>query len=516
MSLVKSSSTIGGYTLITRVLGFVRDVTIASNLGAGMLSDAFFVAFKIPNFLRRLFAEGAFSAAFVPLFAGMLATDGEEKAKAFASEAMSFLIMALLAVTGIMMAIMPYLMLVLAPGFSDNPEKFELTVTLTRITLPYIIFISLVTLLGGILNSAGLFAAAAAAPILLNLSLIIVPEMIGGLTPTMAHALAVSVAVAGVLQWLWMVHCCKKRGMLPKLVRPRMSPNVKKMLALIAPAALGAGVAQINLFIDMMIASQFDSGVSYLYYADRINQLPLGVIGIAVSTAMLPLLSKQVREGNHKAAFVSQRRAIEFALFLSMPAAFAMMALAQPIISVMFERGAFGPAETAATYPALIAFAAGLPAFVMAKILTPAFYARQDTKTPVKIAIVCIAVNLAFNLLLMGPFRHVGMAMATSISAWVNVAMLLWVLLKREWIEITRDLIVQLAKMAAISILTAACALFAAEIAAPWLVDGEIVRFGALGMVALTGILFYLMLAYASNCVDFRNQVKKRVGKRKA
>lgn len=504
MSLVKSTATIGGYTLISRVLGFVRDITIASSLGASFLSDAFFVAFKLPNFLRRLFAEGAFNSAFVPQFAGMLAVDGEEKAKTFASEAMSYLLMVLIVVAGIFIAAMPWLMYILAPGFADDPAKFDLTVLLTRITMPYIIFISLVSLLGGILNSSDKFAAVAATPIIMNLCLILVPYFIGPMTPTGAHALAIAVFVAGVAQWVWLVWFCRRRGMLPRLVRPRLTPQVKKLLVLIAPAALGAGVAQVNLFIDLIIASQFDSGVSFLYYADRINELPLAVIGIAVGTALLPMLSRQIREGNREAAYKSQNRAIELALFLSLPAAAAIITIAEPIISVMFERGAFHAADTAATYPALMAFAAGLPAFILIKILGPGFYANEDTKTPFKIATFCILVNLVFNLLLMGPFRHVGMAMATSIAGWVNVALMLVVLRRRAWLVLDPKLPWQLARIMLCCAAMVAALLYGKTEAARFLSGNTPERFAGLIVLSCFGGGVYFLSAYLANALHMR------------
>lgn len=509
MSLIKSSATIGGYTLISRVLGFLRDVTIAWGLGAGMLSDAFFVAFKLPNFLRRLFAEGAFNAAFVPLYAGSVATEGQEKATRFASEAMSLLLVILFIVTGIFILCMPWLMVILAPGFADNPEKYDLTVTLTRITMPYIIFISLVSLLGGILNSSHKFAAVAATPILMNLSLICVPTLVEHWTPTMAHALAVAVFVAGVVQWVWLVYFCSKQGLLPRLVKPKLTPEVKRLLLLIGPAALGAGVAQINLFIDLIIASQFDSGVSYLYYADRINELPLAVIGIAVGTALLPMLSRQIRMGEMDAAYHTQNKAIGFTLFLSLPAAIAIITIAQPIISVMFERGAFSAQDTHATTPALIAFAMGLPAFILIKILAPCFYANQDTKTPFKIASICIVVNLFFNLALMTSFRHVGMALATSISAWVNVALMFAALKKRDWIRIEQVLKCDIAKILLACFGMVVVLSFGEEIASHWLAGHQWQRFTALITLSVTGGAAYMAASWVLNPLAIRTKMAR-------
>jgi putative peptidoglycan lipid II flippase len=515
MSLVKSTATIGIYTMISRVLGFIRDVTIASGLGASHLSDAFFVAFRLPNYLRRLFAEGAFNAAFVPMYAGMLAVDGKEKATRFSSEAMSFLTVLLLLVVGVFIVFMPQIMLVLAPGFSDDPRKFQLTVALTRITMPYILFISLVSLLGGVLNSLHKFAAAAATPIIMNLCLIIVPFLLDTLTPTGAHALAVAVTFSGVAQWLWLVWFCHREGALPRMVKPGLTDDVRKLLVIIAPVALGAGVAQINLFIDTIIATYFDSGVSYLYYADRINELPLAVIGIAVGTALLPLLSRQIREGKRKEAHHSQNRAIELGLFLSLPSSVALVMIAEPVIMVMFQRGEFGPAETAATYTALRAFAIGLPAFILVKILSPSFFANQDTKTPFKIALFCILVNLCFNLALMFPLRHVGMALATSIAGWVNVILMARMLQKRAWLVVEPGLPRQIAKIIIACAVMALALHFMHQHAQPYLAGGETMRFTVLGVLVTGGAAGYFTVSLALNSLNCRTRLMQRLSRKK-
>lgn len=472
------------------------------------MSDAFLVAFRLPNYMRRLFAEGAFNAAFVPQFAGILATDGKEQAKQFSSEAMSFLVFILLIVTAIFILLMPYLMLVFAPGFIKNPTKFDLTVTLTCITMPYIIFISLVSLLGGILNSCGKFAAVAATPIIMNLCFIIIPYFIDDFTPTYAHALAIAVMISGVAQWLWLVWFCKRQNMLPRLVRPRMTPQVKKLLLLIAPAALGAGVVQINLVVDTIIATWFGSGVSYLYYADRISELPLAVIGIAVGTALLPLLSRQIREGKKAESLHSQNRAIELALFLSLPSAFALFVIAEPIISVMFERGEFTPADTIATFHALMAFAVGLPAFVLVKILSPAFYANGDTKTPFKIAMKCIVVNFSFNIMLMFPLHHVGMALATTIASWLNVTMLTLELRKRGWLVIEKRLFNQFAKMLFACVVMGVALSLTAPVFAIYM-EREAWQMGRfIALIALAGVggAVYMLLSFAFNVMQIRKK----------
>jgi putative peptidoglycan lipid II flippase len=498
MALGRWVATVGSYTLGSRLLGFIRDILIAAILGAGPVSDAFFVAFKLPNFLRRLFAEGAFNAAFVPLFAGELEQNGRAAAKAFAEEVLAVLLCVLLFLVVVAQIVMPWLMYVLAPGFADDPEKFDLTVQLTRIAFPYILFISLVSLLGGVLNSLYRFAAAAATPIILNLCLIGALLGLSHVTETPGHALAIGVSAAGVLQFAWLVIALRRAGIALRLPRPRLTPRVKHMLAIIAPAALGAGVAQVNLVVDVIIASLLPEGaVSFLYYADRVNQLPLGVIGVAVGTALLPLLSRQLRAAENEAAGESQNRAIEGALLLTLPAAAALMIIAPAAISVLFERGAFTAAATAASADALIAYAAGLPAFVMIKVLVPGYFARQDTKTPVRIAIVCLVVNVGFNLALMGPLGHVGIALATTLSGWLNAALLARGLHKRGYFTADARLRRRLPRMLlATAAMTAALWAVSTALAGP--IDASTGSgVGSLIALTVTGLLVYGLVALA-------------------
>lgn len=404
---------------------------MANLIGAGPLSDAFFVAFKLPNFFRRLFAEGAFNASFVPSFSSILTADGQKKAVEFAAEVMSVLLVALLILNAIFIIFMPWIMPLFAPGFADTPEKFDLTVALSQITFPYILFISLVSLLAGILNSLGKFAAPAAAPILLNLC------MIGGMvfltdsSETPAHALAFGVFIAGVVQFAWLAFMCFKNGCMPGLVLPRITPQVRTMLLLMGPAALGSGVQQLNLLVDVIIASHIPDAVSYLYYADRMTELPIGLIGVAVGTVLLPMLSKYIKAGEHEKAREQMNRALELVLLFGLPATAGLLVTAEPIIRVLYLHGAFTLTDMTNTASALVAFAAGLPAFLMVKVLAPGFYAHHDTKTPFKIALICVGVNLFFNLTLIHPFKHVGMAMATSIASWVNVFLMVYILKSR-------------------------------------------------------------------------------------
>lgn len=503
MALLRSIATVGGYTLVSRVLGFVRDVLVAAYLGAGPVADAFFVAFKFPNFFRRLFAEGAFNAAFVPLFAGKIATEGRAAAKAFAEDTLAVLLAVLLAlVVGIEVA-MPWFIAAAAPGFVNEPEKYRLAVEFTRVTFPYLLFISLVSLQGGILNSIDRFAAVAATPVLLNLCLIGALIGLTRMAASPGHALSWGVAAAGVTQFLWLAWACGRAGMALSLPRPRLTPEVRRLLKLMLPAALGSGVMQVNLLIDVMLASLLPTGsVSYLYYADRIYELPLAVIGIAIGTALLPMLARQVRRAEHAAAVATQNRALEAALLLTLPAAAALIVLDRAIIAVLFERGAFRAPEVAATAAALAAYALGLPAYVLIKVLTPCFYAREDTRTPVKIAVLCVAVNTAAALVLMQVFAHVGIALATVISAWLNAVLLAFVLYRRGYFAPDRQLRRRLPRMAAASAVMAGVLWALMPVAAPWFILPTATRTSALAILIVIGLVVFAATALALGAAD--------------
>lgn len=427
MSLGKAVLTIGGWTMLSRVAGLAREMLVADYLGAGMISDAFMVAFRFPNLFRSLFAEGAFNAAFVPLFDAKLASGGRAAAKSFAEQAYAVLAVMLLAMVILMELVMPWAIYGLAPGFDDIPGKIELAAELSRITFPYLLFISLVSLQSGVLNALGRFAAAAGTPVLLSLTSMALLVALAPFCPTVGHAAAWGVFASGVAQFLWLMFSMRRAGMTLLWVRPALTADVRQLLLKVVPGALGAGVYQLNLVINTIIASSVANGaVSFINYAERLNQLPLGVVGIAIGTALLPTLTRQLRAGELAAAAESQNRAMEFGLFLAMPAAFAFAVLGHPMIAVLFEHGAFTAAHTDQVAPTLAAFALGLPAYVLIKALTPSFFARHDTGTPVKLAMISVAVNIILNLLLMMPLKQVGMALATAIAAWVNLALLAW------------------------------------------------------------------------------------------
>ena len=487
----------------SRILGFVRDILMAGTLGAGLIADAFFVAFKFPNFFRRLFAEGAFNAAFVPLFGERLASEGKASARAFAAEAAAVLISALMLFTFAAVLLMPWLMYAIAPGFADQPEKFGLTIGLTRITFPYLMFMALIALFGGMLNTMQRFAATAAAPILLNIVLISALILIRlGYIPHPGYGLAWAVTAAGIGQLIWIATACARADIMIRLPRPRFTPGVRRLLALMAPGLIGAGVVQINLVVDVILASTLREGsVSFLYFADRVNQLPLGVVGVAVGVALLPLLTRQLADGDNAAANDSQNRAIEFALILTLPAAAALMAIAGPIVSVLFERGAFDAAAAVNTAAALAAFAVGLPAYVLIKALTPGFFARQDTATPVKVAVFAVVLNVVLAVALMQVMAHVGIALATACSAWINALALGLILHRRNQLKIDSRLRRTAPRALAAAIVMVVLLLFAETALKPYLGGSGFERVLALCALVVLGLGIYGFAAHLFGAV---------------
>ncbi|PWS38526.1 murein biosynthesis integral membrane protein MurJ [Falsiroseomonas bella] len=506
--MLRSVATVGGWTMASRILGFARDMLIAAKLGAGPVADAFFVALKLPNLFRRLFGEGAFNAAFVPAFAGSYAVEGARQARELANSLAGLMTIWLSALVILGIVFMPQLLFVLAPGFVGEAVRFPLAVELTRITFPYLLFICLAALVSGVLNGMDRFAAAAAAPVLFNL---IAMAALLGLTPFVAtpgHALAWGVLASGVAQLALVLVAARSAGMaINPLSRPRLTPAVRGVLRRMVPGLVGAGVTQLNLAIDIVIASLLPAGaVSYLYYADRIAQLPLGVIGAAVGTALLPLLARQLRSGQPLSAHRSQNRAIELSLAFALPAAFAMAVAAGPIISALFERGAFGAAAASATAAALVAYAVGLPAFVLVKALTPGFFARGDTATPVKVGFGIVALNLLLNLALTPFLAHVGIALATSIAAWVNVAVLGWLLLRRRKLVLDRRLRRAVPRLllaaAAMAVVLAALEAALFPLASGW------ARLLALGFLVGAGMAAYFGAAHLLGGLDLREAAR--------
>ncbi|HAX91447.1 MAG TPA: murein biosynthesis integral membrane protein MurJ, partial [Rhodospirillaceae bacterium] len=432
MSFARALFTVSGFTMISRLAGFVRDTLTATFLGAGTAADAFFVAQRLPNLFRSLFAEGAFSAAFVPLYTAEKERHGEEAAKLFAGEALALLITALAPFTILIMLLMPWVIRLIAPGFHDEPEKFALAVRYSIITFPYLLLISITALQSGVLNAHGRFGPGAAAPILLNIVMITTLLCSSFFSWDVAEALAWAMLASGFVQAAWLWISCRHASISIPLLWPHMTAACRQLFRNIGPGAIGAGATQINLLLTTILASMLPTGaVSYLYYADRLNQLPLGIIGIAVATTLLPILSKHEANGDDTAIKHTISRAIEFCLVLGLPAAIGLGLAAQPILQTLFEHGAFTHTDTVQTALTLAAYSLCIPAFLLAKIFAARFFARQDTKTPVQVAIVCVAANVILAVLLMGVLQHVGMALATSLATWLNAG-LLYIKLRRS------------------------------------------------------------------------------------
>ena len=519
MTLGRAVVTIGGLTMLSRVAGFIRDFLIARLLGAGPVADAFFIAFKLPNFFRRLFAEGAFNFAFVPIFAGTMEKDGPEAARDFAERAQALLMAFLLPFTVLCIVAMSYVVLALAPGTPhDKPQVYMLAVEYSRITFAYILFISLASLLSGVLNTLGKFAAPAASPILLNFSLISA-TVAGFMWRERAGELqAWGVFVAGILQYLLVAYAAARAGVFVRPALPRWSPRMKRLMILIVPAAIGSGAQQVNAMLDVVWASFLPQGsISYLYYADRINQLPLGVVGVAIATALLPLLARQIKAGALDAAMSNQNRAIEFALLLTLPATAGLIALHEPIVRALFAYGAFDETTAVAVADALAAFAFGLPAFVLVKVFAPGFYAREDTRTPLYIALATIAVNTALNAILIWKLRHVGIAASASLAGWFNALTMAIVLHRRGFLAIDAQLRRRGPRLAlAAIVLGVALALAGAQLA-PWFRAEAIARVGMLALLLAGALALYFGLSIALgafNLPDLRRALT-RVPRRK-
>lgn len=513
--MIRSFLSVGALTMMSRILGLIRDVCLSLFLGAGLAADAFIVAFKLPNFFRRLFAEGAFTAAFVPLFSEHLGEHpdraSKQRARAFAEQALAALVLILVAVTALAEIFMPWVILALTGGFAeDSPEKTALAIELTRLTFPYLLLISLVALMGGILNGLDRYAAAAGAPILLNLCLIGSLLLFHDGAAFTAKALATAVSVAGIAQCLLLVWGVRRQGMDLRLRLPRLSKPVRRLLIVMGPAALGAGAVQVNLLIDILLASRFlpEGALSYLYYADRLNQLPLGVIGIAVATVLLPSLSRTLAEARTEAAHDKLNRGLDFALLITLPAAAALIAVPEALLRPLYQHGAFQPADTAATAMALRAYAVGLPAYVLVKILTTGFFARSDTKTPLKASLWALAVNLLLNLLLIWPLAHAGLALATALAAWVNALILLVLLMRRGDYAPDARFLARLPRT-----LGASAAMVAAVWALARLLPASAEKWGQIGSAAAIlglGLALYGALAWAFKLVRLSDLARLR------
>ncbi len=420
MKLVKAMATVAGMTGLSRIAGFARDMLTAAYLGAGPIADAFFVALKLPNFFRRVTAEGAFSIAFVPMYSKTLESENQVEADKLASNAFMVMLTSLTIFTLLALILMPFIIGAIAPGFADDPVRSDLAVELSRITFPYLLLMSLTALLGGVLNAMDRFAPFAFAPVLFNLSLI-VAILVSDNFETVGHAMSWGLLSAGILQFVFLYICAKRAGVRLTIARPRLDVDMRKVLKLMGPAVIGAGVVHINLFADIILASFLEQGsISYLYYADRLNQLPLGVVGIAVGTALLPMLSRAMTRPDTSEARDLFNRALEYCLLLAMPAAIALAVMPLTLITVLFERGAFDAADSQMTAHVLMAYAIGLPAYIAIKVFSTAHWAREDTTTPVRISVVATLLNIALSIILIQYIGVVGIALATGLTGWLQ------------------------------------------------------------------------------------------------
>jgi putative peptidoglycan lipid II flippase len=511
MNLIKSTGTIGGLTMVSRIAGFAREMLMSRILGAGIWTDAFYVAFRLPNTFRRLFGEGAFSAGFVPLYSQRLQSGGEGEARNFSEEVLAVFLPTLILFTLLFEIVMPLFIWAIT-GWHGSQLAFG--TFLTRITFPYLLLISLVSLFSGILNSIARFTAAAFAPALLNLAMLAALLIFRQGGSISATAVAAAVTIGGVLQLGLLLAACKRAGIVLRLRRPKLTPGVRQFIRVVIPATLGAGVYQVSVFIDTFFLTRIGTGaVSWFNYADRLNQLPLGVIGAAIGTAILPQVSRHVDIGEADKAARVQGQAAELAMLLCLPAALALAVSALPLVSAIFEAGRFNANDAHYTALTLSLIALGLPAYVLVKVLTPGFYARRDTATPVKVALVVLVANVILNFALIPPFGIGGLAAAVALSSWLNCTILYALLHRRGHFRVEKWLASRLARQ-----LLAAAAMVAALFAirsalTGWFVGSLTHRLA--GVIALVGggMIVYFPLVWVLGGTD--RQELKNLLKRK-
>lgn len=509
MNLLRALVTVSGMTLISRILGFVRDFVIARSFGAGMATDAFFVAFRLPNLLRRMFAEGAFSQAFVPILAEYRNRRGEADAHQLINRVATVLglVVALISLLGILAA--PIIIYVTAPGFSAEPDKFALTVELTRITFPYILFMSLVALAGGVLNTWSRFAIPAFTPVLLNLSFIVMALFAAPLFDPPVLALAWAVFIGGVLQLLLQLRPLARIGMLPRFDLKLSDPGVRRVVTLMLPAMLGVSVAQVSLVINTIFASFLQSGsVSWLYYADRLMEFPAGLLGVALGTILLPSLSKLHADDQPEAFSSLLDWGLRLTLMLTLPAALALAVLAVPLISTLFHHGAFSADDVLQTRLALVAYSVGLTGLIMVKILAPGFYARQDIRTPVKFAMITLIATQLMNLAFIVPLQHAGLALSIGLASLLNAGLLLRGLLRRGVFRPQAGWFGFGARIAGALVALAAVLWFGMGSEASWLDQGALERALRLALLVGAGIVAYFasLFALGFRLRDFRKR----------
>ncbi len=515
MKLVKAMATVAGMTGLSRIAGFARDMLTAAYLGAGPGADAFFVALKLPNFFRRVTAEGAFSIVFVPMYSKTREIETQEKADAFASNA--FMVMCAVLSVFIIPALilMPFVISAIAPGFVDDPVRMSLAVELTRITFPYLLLISLAALLGGVLNAMDRFAPFAFAPVLFNLSLI-VSLLLSNYFESVGHAMAWGLLMAGVLQLLFLWGCAKRAGVRITVSRPKLNADMRKVFKLMGPAVIGAGVVHINLFADIILASFLAEGsISYLYYADRLNQLPLGVVGIAVGTALLPMLSRAMTRDDKTHARELFNRSLEYCLLLALPAAVALMVMPLSLITVLFQRGAFEASDSLMTAHVLTAYAIGLPAYIAIKVFSTAHWAREDTTTPVRISVVATVLNIIGSIILIQYIGVVGIALSTGLTGWLQFYLHVRALKNHDSVQFDAKFLRNMPRIILSSCIMGGCVYSLSVLFEPALFEGAaLVKIGALAGIIVLGSVLYGALILITGVVK-TSDLKMYVFKKK-
>ncbi len=511
MSLLKNVGTIGGLTAVSRVFGFLRDILVARVLGASAMGDAWQLAFMLPNIFRRLFAEGAFASAFVPLFNRRMKADGEvTQAREFAEQVLSVLLPLLILFGGIAMLVMPWIVPLFAPeGMEKDGQSLAIASQMARITFPYLIFMSLATLLAAVLNSLSRFAAAAAAPILLNICLIVAlvygASLGGGIEARRETALmmAIALSTSGLLQLLWLYGFMRKAGFSLRFRLPRITSGVKEMGVLVVPAVFGAGIYQISRFIDLFFLSTLPVGsYTYLQMADRWNQLPLGIIGIALGTAILPALSRLLGQDDNEQAQRLQSNAVELAMLLTVPAAVALFVTGSAFTRVFFAGGAFTTQDALITGTVVSGLVIGLPAYVLIKVLTPNFFARKDTRTPVYTAAASLVLTVSLNLVLVPRIGVLGLAISGSIGAWCNVALLSAILARRDFFRLPRRIWGRIARIALAALVMGGLLWRAMPVLDPWF-DGTFwQRAVSISILMLLGIASYGVCGFLFGVLD--------------
>ncbi|WP_369026174.1 murein biosynthesis integral membrane protein MurJ [Qipengyuania sp. RANM35] len=512
MSLVKNVGTIGGLTLVSRIFGFVRDMLLARVLGAGLAADAWQLAFTLPNTFRRLFAEGAFSVAFVPMYTRRLHAEeggGEEAADAFAVDVLSVFVWVLLGFSALCMIAMPGIVWLLAREYQNIAGKFELSVMLSRVTFPYLALVSLVAMLSGVLNSRSRFAPGAIVPVLLNI------VMIGGIITgwklrgdsesdlVVAWALAISLTLAGVAQLTYMWWATRRAGVHLKVKTPKFTPEVKRLMMLMLPATFGAGIYQISQLVDTFFATSLPQGsLTLLKLADRLNQMPLGVFGIALGTAILPMLARHIQSGDKGEAQRLQSNAVEIAMLLCLPCAVALSICAEAFTAGIFQGGKMTPADTAIMGNIVIALVCGLPAYVLIKVFQPAFFSREDTRTPVFVAAFALAVNIALNFYVVPRYGIVGLAAATAITATLNVLTLYTILQIRGWFHFSGRLAGKIARQIIATAAMGAALLWLTPALEPYWRGEAFSRIWSLSALVIAGAMVFFGMAFAIGALD--------------